>query len=145
MHNEKTVSPRSDDTLRRTTGCWRDAIPTLGWMIAFLLAVTVSAISTKHLELSWATKTLCVVVPVAFGAAMLRSAYDMIQASDELVRRMYLEALSVTAIGVWVLAFVAPILERAGVVERVDSTWYLFTIGILFLGGYFVAMRRYGL
>jgi uncharacterized membrane protein len=139
------TEPRTDrKDSRRGLGCWRTAIPTLAWQLAFVISVTAAAAALKKLELTMTLKVLCVLVPLAFGAAFLHSTYELVRRSDELIRRMYLESLSVVAVGVWILAFIAPILEKAGLVDRVDSPWYLLTIGILFITGMGLSHRRYG-
>lgn len=144
MLSNASQRPLEGESTKRFVGCWRSALPTLGWTLAFLTSVAVAAAALKRLELTMTVTALCVAVPLAFGATLLHSTYEFVRRSDELVRRMYLESLAVVAIGVWVLAFIAPILERTGLVGRVDSSWYLLTIGVLFLAGMGLSHRRYG-
>jgi small-conductance mechanosensitive channel len=141
---DTTSRAQPNESPKALSGCWRSALPSLGWNLAFLVSVTVAAAALKRLELSMTWKVLCIVVPLALGAAFVHSTYDLVRRSDELVRRMYLEALSVVAVGVWVLAFIGPILERTGLIERVDSFYYLLVIGVLFVTGMGLSHRRYG-
>ena len=124
-------------------GCWRQTWPTLGWTLAFLVSITASVAALKRPDPSLTLKALCVVTPLAFGVTLLHSTYRMIRNSDELVRRIFLEALAVAAIGAWILSFMAPILERAGIFSRVDASWFGLAIGGLFLAGYYSATKRY--
>lgn len=124
--------------------CGKEAIPTFLWTCAFLLFAALSEKALKYYELSWAIRVIAVVVPLAFAAAMFRSAFQLVRNSDELVRRMYLESLAAAAVGIWILGFMAPILERSGFVGQVGSSWFLHGVALLSLAGMLFSMRRYG-
>lgn len=82
----------------------------------------------------------CVVLGIAYFWAMFR---DFRSSTDELQRRINLEAAVGACAGVYVAMVVYPVFQKAGVLGALDPLAVLLLLIGLYMGGYVVAKWRY--
>lgn len=101
-------------------------------MIAYVVVVFSVWPMADHVHATW-LKVLIALAPILPVALVVRAVVRKILASDELERRVQLEAISIASLSVGMLSFAAGFLASAGVLPFDSSTMLILVLPLLFV------------
>jgi hypothetical protein len=112
--------------------------------LALLLGLVIG-VSTilERAELSAPVRIGLALLPVAAYVACLVSYLGLIRQTDELQRRVHLEALAIAFPSTAVLVFAAEYMRKAGLISQFKPDYVLVAMLVLWGVGFLVAWRRY--
>ncbi len=112
--------------------------------VALLLALVV-VVSTmlERAEFGGPARIGIALLPVAAYAFALTSYLGLIRRTDELQRRIHLEALAIAFPTTAVAVLAAEYLQKAGAIAEIKADYILMTMLVLWGVGFAIAWRRY--
>lgn len=119
---------------------------------ALSLAVAVAALLVSVIVISWLFEKRELSTPVRIGLALipvaayafcLVSYLRLIRLTDELQRRIHLEALAIAFPSSAVAVFASEYMRKAGFISQLKPDYVLVLMLALWALGFFIAWRRY--
>lgn len=119
-------------------------------MLAFLLLLVAasgidigSAWALNHLALTSAARTAVALAPLPGNLALIAMVLRAIRTLDEFQKRLHFEAVVVAFLATGVIVFIYGFLQKAGVVNPLN-TWFIWLfMAITYAVGYGIAVRHY--
>lgn len=110
---------------------------------ALILSVFVVSWLLEKQQLPQAVRLALVLVPVTAWIFALIGFRQLIQQSDELMRRIHLEALAFAFSGLGIAIVTCEYLRKAGFISLLKPDHVLMMMIVLWPLGFVIAMRRY--
>jgi hypothetical protein len=140
------MRPESVQTseLKALSFCGRMSAAQVFWAVVFMGTAVGASSVMSAVQLPAAVRytlpLLCVLAGIAYFRVLFR---DFRRYTDELQRRINLEAAVGTCVGIYVAMVVYPVFHKAGLIGPLNYVHVLLLLIVMYAAGYAVAMRRY--